>query len=401
VRGERRGEKLWYMSLIDTFINNSSGPRIPLSPLNRYFDKILVINLRRSVARCIRVTEHLQQNGINFEIMNAVDGTLKTHQTSWNKYLEAPMGDHPLEVKQGKKLLTYIGEWGYLLTWKLLLRRALREGWKRFLVFEDDVILCHDFNNRVQLWLGNLLKGQGGSLSIGPLVMMLGATQLPQHRKPVIPGIAAYHPGVTDGSFAIGIDKQVVPELLEQVLRMDAPFDSGPLRELYSRYPEQCYVAWPHLVITDLDQSTIRQGNVGKTITIGKKLDWNLDQFPVKEMTQHRESLNFQLTIYNTSLTDIELFRSIKRLMAAASGQKIQMHVLLIQQSGSVTLFDDSTLGDKVAVYPRTIEDERLARRLGCMGKSNQCTSTYVFYNTGWHLDREILWVLPMLVHPG
>ncbi len=361
--------------------------------LNRYYDRVFVINLRKSVARCIRVSDELRQHGISFEIINAVDGTLRTHQQNWQTYLETPVPEedqHPLEIKKGAKLLTRIGEWGYLLTWKVLLQRAIKEGWKRILVFEDDILLCQNFNKRVQDWFNNLLRG-----GRRPLVTLLGATQLPKFRGPIIsPELQAYHPQITDGSFAVGLDHKVFPELLEQVLKMNAPFDSGPLRSLYQKYPEQCYVAWPHLVIADLDTSTIREAQKGKTQTMALKLQWNLQDFPKALAPNSKHKYHIGLTLYDTCLTPDQLNKALRLLLRQ---EDLLIDIFLLRSEHEQS---ELKSGNHVCVHSTPITTEIMARTLGrhYWNMRAEPHRIELFYDTSWQIDREILWVLPRLM---
>src|SRR5579871_2509656 len=124
------------MSVIDNFFNNNNNNKnhnnTNKSFLNTFFDKIYVINLKRSVSRLVRVSEQLRSYNIVYEIFNAVDGSNDDIIKAYDNLLRNQ--DHE------KLIIKRPGEYAYLLTWANLLRKVIKERYEKILVFEDDVM---------------------------------------------------------------------------------------------------------------------------------------------------------------------------------------------------------------------------------------------------------------------
>lgn len=178
-----------------------------------------------------------------------------------------------------------IGAWGYLLSWEKILNKARCDGHKRILCLDDDVVFHRDFTyqfHNLSRWIPDDWK-----------IFNLGASQhitidLPDSG----PNRSWYHPSTTDGSFATGISSSIFLELLNEIRHIKSclsspkpqndikqllPLDSGPLREMYRRYPNDCYVAYPNLIISDVRNSSIR-GPRDQT-RIAKKFGWDLSKY--------------------------------------------------------------------------------------------------------------------------
>lgn len=231
-----------------------SNKRI-ISP-NDVFSQIYLINLERRPDRLQRTHMTLNKYNITYQVWPAVDGGL------------------PENIRQYQEHITTLrtpGEWGYLMSWQGILKDAIQNKYPRILCFDDDIVFTKDFAIRFDHFIRNI--GEEWK------VLALGATQLPHLRNPINRN-AWYHPNRTDGSFAVGVDQSVYIELLTETCKMLAPFDSGAMRSLYTKYPKQCYVAYPNLVITHVDDSDIRNG--GKKIdTISVKVQWDLSLYDV------------------------------------------------------------------------------------------------------------------------
>jgi len=92
--------------------------------LNKIVDKVFVINLKSRPDRKERLFHVL--NGIDYQIIEAVDGR-----------------DYP------KGNLSW-GAMGCLLSHNLICTIAQASKLKSYCVFEDDVVLCHDFEKRLK-----------------------------------------------------------------------------------------------------------------------------------------------------------------------------------------------------------------------------------------------------------
>lgn len=404
------------MSLIDSYLSNIGLPsgfssstltltkerKAKNSILNTFFDKVIVINLKRSLSRLIRVTEQLRTLGIRYEIFNAVDGTLAEVGAQHEAYLEKevkPEEMHPLEIKRGDKLLKRPGEYAYLLTWALLLRKLIREDRRRVLVFEDDVLLCDNFELRCRNWLTQEVPQNA-------LVWLLGASQLPRLRNPVNYGKNFFRPGLTDGSFALGLDHRVYHSLLEKVEKMNAPFDSGPLRDIYKdpEFRDRSYVAYPHLVIAEVGNSNIRESK--DLVKVAEKLEWNLVDFSTYK--ESGRNLRIALTLYG-SLVDLDIEKILRCLLSEPC---VSWKILIISKDVIDPAWKDKEYED-CKLYPRTVSNLRLAEEIadqhlssgsaGSSGSSRSARSLrrkfdkIIFYDLALKLDDNVLHAISSL----
>lgn len=244
------------------------------------FDNIYLVNLRSAVRRRTTVQWALNKEGVQYELFNALDGRSVLGHSIFERIRARAVGElkrHPeyasLEMRIGRKFIDSIGAVGYLLTYIRILLDAQRRGFKKFLILEDDVLLRRNFRGH----LARLLARVGSEYK----VLLLGASQ---YRWDSIDISAAeaqgyYRPKPIDtcGSFALALDISVVDELLDELLSFDAPFDHVPMGCLYERYPLDCYVAYPNIVIPDVNHSYIRESR--DQLAHSEKMRWRLQDF--------------------------------------------------------------------------------------------------------------------------
>ncbi len=103
--------------------------------LEGYFDRVVLINLKRRPDRLARVTQVLRQCQWPFkspELFEAVDGLASPPPAGW---------------KRGA------GAWGCLKSHQLVMRKAISEGVDSLLILEDDVCFTDDFRMEVERFL--------------------------------------------------------------------------------------------------------------------------------------------------------------------------------------------------------------------------------------------------------
>jgi len=145
-----------------------------INALNKYFDKIFVINLFDKVQRWEKVEKQFKNRKINVERFVAIDGRcskegdkgckakLKSFEIAYDVKISNKAG-YPLKELVPASSLT-IGT-------ILLLREMVRKGWKRMLICEDDVELTNGLESKFERGIkeiGNykwdlLYLGCGGS----------------------------------------------------------------------------------------------------------------------------------------------------------------------------------------------------------------------------------------------
>ena len=286
---------------------------------NQYFDQIYLINLPRRSDKLSKVLLGLDRFKVMVKIVAAEDGY------------------HPKNYYSRGKLPA--GAYGYVLTWKKIVRHAINHNYKRILVLDDDVILHGNFtqlfsqfteyleNNNWKLWL-------------------LGATQHVQ-RPPLIQirnqsnndnnndnnnnnnnnindnNLPAYRPLRTDGSFAVAINHTIFDQLTDQLLLKDLYFDSDILRYFYQTYPNACYVSFPNLMIADVSDSDIRKKR--SQVELSKKVGWNLPQY---HWPNRKPLVSIVLPCYQAE-------RSIQRCLLSLLNQTYRPLEIIVVEDGS------------------------------------------------------------------
>lgn len=153
-----------------------------------------------------------------------------------------------------------------MLSFTAILKDAIDNKYKKILILEDDVIFHKEFQERIQKYDNLEYK-----------LLLLGVSQHVWRFTEMEEDATFYHPGITDGAFAVGIDSSVFEEILQSCEAKNSPFDSGPLRDIYKKYPKECYVLYPNLVIADLGDSDIRSGR--NQAEYAATFKWNLEDY--------------------------------------------------------------------------------------------------------------------------
>lgn len=136
-------------------------PDLPKINLHDYFDRIVLVNLKRRSDRLASCRKELSEKGWPFrqpEIFQAIDGSIVPCPHAW---------------KQGG------GAWGCMASHRAILQSAIMDGVQNLLVLEDDLRLKKDFPQKVERFLqlvpsdadGLML---GGQHMAGPLKMKPG-----------------------------------------------------------------------------------------------------------------------------------------------------------------------------------------------------------------------------------
>jgi GR25 family glycosyltransferase involved in LPS biosynthesis len=232
--------------------------------MNTYFDKIYISNLERRKDRLEKVKNRLEKNNItNYQIVNAFDGTHPQIMNEWLVYL-----------RNKKSKINSSGALAYLYTMKNILTDAVNNNYNRILICDDDIIFHKDFINQFD----NKVKTLN---NFNWKLLYLGASQLNYWDKITVLNSEYYLPkGTTDGSFAVGIDRSIVSELLQTLNGNILPFDTGPLRYIQSKYSNECLVMYPNIVIADVSNSDIQQ-TPQDIHQYANKCKWNLNMYEV------------------------------------------------------------------------------------------------------------------------
>ncbi len=250
------------------------------SPLNNYFDHIYIVNLKHKVDDRLKVAHHLTSYGVDFEIFEATNGYQGEPLQKWNEYKQRPLGDfkrfphyNEKEKKHKKHFIESAGAIGYIYTYIRILKDAKLNGYKRFLILEDDILLCNNFNESFNKFID--------SIDDDWKVLHLGASQYGWNSVDIKKATNDKHYIArtmdTKGSYAIAFDLSIVDEVIEHQSAFKAPFDHIPMGEIYESYIDKCFVAFPYIVMPDVSESSIR----GKRCqyTHSKRMKWDIENY--------------------------------------------------------------------------------------------------------------------------
>lgn len=254
--------------------------------INEYFDCVYVVNLKHHIKKRLQVVHQLKKLGIEFELVEAVNGYKDaTIQKQFLEYKSKPLGQlkrfpqwNDREIWRKQHYIGSQGALGYIYSYLKVFDLAKKQGHKKILILEDDVIFCYDFMPK---FFGFMEKV--ADTTDDWKVLQLGASQygwdsvnLDEAQQN-----GYYLPKMVDtcGSFAMAIDMSIVDELSELLKCFESPFDLFPLGEIYEKYKGQCFVAYPNIVMADVSSSSIRDEKRQQK-THAEKMKWNLDMFP-------------------------------------------------------------------------------------------------------------------------
>ena len=250
------------------------------SILNHYFDHIYVVNLKFKIADRLIITKHLNEHGVDFEIFEATNGYKGEPFAKFEEYQKRDLGkfkrypEYSKKEKQhGHSYIESPGAFGYIYTYLGILEDAQKHRYKRFLILEDDIILSNTFEDEFKNFIQNVNE-DWKILLLGASQYGWGSVDIKRSKKE-----GFYFPRMMDtkGSYAIAFDSSIIDELIEAESAFEAPFDHLPMGELYERYLEKCFVAYPNIVMPDVSESTIRDKRC--QYTHSKLMQWPLANF--------------------------------------------------------------------------------------------------------------------------
>jgi len=105
--------------------------------------KIIVISLARAIDRREKIKKQLDRLNLDYILMDAVDGNLLSDDQK-NRYISLNGG-----WRYGEKFMP--GEIGCTMSHINAIKLAKENKFERFIVFEDDITICDDFEKRIKL----------------------------------------------------------------------------------------------------------------------------------------------------------------------------------------------------------------------------------------------------------
>jgi GR25 family glycosyltransferase involved in LPS biosynthesis len=214
--------------------------------INSYFDKIFVLNLERRPDRLVKVSEKLNQIGIEFEIFKAIDGNDLEFDNS--------------NFVQGKGLIENKYALACLRSHKSIIALAKERGYKKILILEDDVLLANNFNIHFQK-LRNLKDWK---------LIYLGGSQYNWKLDHIEDFYLSKN---TLGTFAYSIDESIYDEVIELFNNEDKSVDNI-LSDIQQKNYGECFTFYPNICKADVSESEIR--GCRDNAEHSKKMRWDL-----------------------------------------------------------------------------------------------------------------------------
>lgn len=272
-----------------------------MSIINDIFDLVFVINRENDIFKRKTINEKFLKTNIKFQFIKAIDGYKEPILSKYSSYKNKPSnweGAHKYEIERGRKMIPSAGAYGYLESWLKVLITAKSKKYKKILVFDDDIIFDNNFEEKAKKFFDNISKN-----------FKIAALGVSQHNwNNIVYDNYFYNPIVyTDGSFALGIDCSIFDELINSIRNYNISFDSGPIRSIYEKYKNECFIAYPNLVIADVSTSSISGSRNMKETSA--KFKWQINNFDYVKYCNIKVSII--ITVYNNENTIKTSLKSI------------------------------------------------------------------------------------------
>jgi GR25 family glycosyltransferase involved in LPS biosynthesis/GTP:adenosylcobinamide-phosphate guanylyltransferase len=218
--------------------------------INKYFDKIYVLNLDRRMDRFESIKNKLEKLEIEFERFSAIDGNnISDGEYDFSNF------------KQGKGMLENKYALACLKSHFKIIKDAKENNYKRILIFEDDVLISKNIKVHIQK-IRNIKKWK---------LIYLGSSQYDWNLDFIED---FYLSRKSLGTFAYAIDMSIYDDILN--LEISKSVDNL-LSDIQYTYYGECFTFYPNVCISDVTESDIRNSRLQKPHN--EKMRWNLNDY--------------------------------------------------------------------------------------------------------------------------
>lgn len=215
--------------------------------INSYFDRIFLLNLDRKPEKFFKMSEKLKSLNIKFERFSAIDGLYLNY-------------DLP-EFVQGKGMIENNFALGCLLSHLEIIKTSKNRGYKKILIFEDDIMM----SKNIKLSIQKIKKIEDWKL------LYFGASQydwkVESHKDDF------YLSRKSLGTFAYAIDCSIFDDVINLLENKYKSVDNI-LADIQEKYYGNCFTFYPNICIADVSESDIREKR--DNFEHSKKMRWNL-----------------------------------------------------------------------------------------------------------------------------
>tara|TARA_X000001036_G_scaffold355460_1_gene337273 strand:+ start:7854 stop:10391 length:2538 start_codon:yes stop_codon:yes gene_type:complete len=232
-------------------------------------DESYVINMRGEEEKLVFCRKQADRFDFSISPWEATDGNSEPNIENWRNYMDKPWTD--IDKKLSRKAIDKPGAWGYLLSMRGIFLDAISKKHDSIAIFDDDFVLANSFDHRFSRLIENI--GDGWD------VIYLGASQWLWQNSTNLEGPCYYPDENTNGTFAVMYKNTVFRQIIDEIDKMEAPFDAGPLRNIVlGNSTGKSFVSYPNLAIANIEKPGIRESR--NQIEFSKRFDWNLEDFP-------------------------------------------------------------------------------------------------------------------------
>ncbi len=219
-----------------------------MGALNNYFNKIYCINLKRRPDRWKRVSKMFENYSVDVQRIEAIDGSIHGHLS-----------------------LLRPSQYGCFMSHKSAYEDAVKNGYEKILILEDDVYFDKNINSydfeKLPEWD----------------MMYPGASQAPNTNVWDVEMKDGYYlnNAKTWGTFANAFKLQTLIDILENIKKtgVNKPIDVY-LAEYAVNAQKMAITIFPNIIIPDVRDSDVCDTNDQKSHSL--KMKWNLNNFDIK-----------------------------------------------------------------------------------------------------------------------
>jgi GR25 family glycosyltransferase involved in LPS biosynthesis len=228
--------------------------------INKYFDRIFIINLKKRSDRKEKMIKRLSKAGIsNYEFVEAINGYNEPYLSMYHtKHRTQGFFENP-------------GALGILLSALKVLVWSVKQNYKKILILEDDAVFHLNFKET--------FKNRIGKIPNDWKLLYFGTSMHKWRLKERCNYNDGYltAKGSIPGAFAIGIDSSIFKELIGFIPDARKAWDMDPLKRINLLYTSNVYVFYPYIIVCETDDSNIRRSK-----SLGEKVrtsDWDLSLY--------------------------------------------------------------------------------------------------------------------------
>ena len=204
--------------------------------INNLCQKIKVINLDREFYKFQKLKKCFEYNGILVERQKAVDGKDNKIIEQYNKY--------------SKNVFSPCA-YAYILTMIQIFKNAIYNNYEYIMITDDDIGISNNFKLKFNEILENIFYNFR--------LLMLGSSQWDWFNVDINRCNNYYKPNeLSNGSFC-NLYHRITFETILKNINFDSPFDVHPMKSNFKK--GNCYVAYPNIVIAQLETSNIKKIN--------------------------------------------------------------------------------------------------------------------------------------------